>query len=156
MRIRPAAAHLFVGADAHIGPTECTIFTKIFGEVAASQRADVGIGPYTEMGRRIRVCRSFSQKTLHSAGGQSRPPLQRVRRVVVGADDSVGPLRSYKFAVDSRKNGAFCRADVGIGLYGQAGKCIRIRRRFSIIRCILPGGAEPRPYQLRLNFNDFT
>ena len=46
MRIRPAAAHLFVGADAHIGPTECTIFTKIFGEFAASQRADVGIGPY--------------------------------------------------------------------------------------------------------------
>ena len=80
MRIRPAAAHLFVGADAHIGPTECTIFTmifgefaasqradahigptectiftKIFGEFAASQRADVGIGPYTEMGRCIRV-----------------------------------------------------------------------------------------------------
>ena len=45
MRIRPAAAHLFVGADAHIGPTECTIFTKIFGEFAASQRADVGIAP---------------------------------------------------------------------------------------------------------------
>ena len=89
-------------------------------------------------------------KSVHPAGGQSRPPLQRVRRVVVGADDSVGPLRSYKFAVDSCKNGAFCRADVGIGLYGQAGKCIRIRRRFSIIRCILPGGAEPRPYQLHL------
>ena len=51
-------------------------------------------------------------KSVHPAGGQSRPPLQRVRRVVVGADDSVGPLRSYKFAVDSRKNGAFCRADV--------------------------------------------
>ena len=51
-------------------------------------------------------------KSVHPAGGQSRPPLQRVRRVVVGADDSVGPLRSYKFAVDSRKNGAFCRADM--------------------------------------------
>ena len=50
-----APAHLVVGADAHIGPTECTIFTKIFGEFAASQRADVGIGPYTEMGRCIRV-----------------------------------------------------------------------------------------------------
>ena len=89
-------------------------------------------------------------KSVYSAGGQSRPPLQGLARVVVGADDSVGPLRKYKFAVDSRKNGAFCRADVGIGLYGQAGKCIRIRRRFSIIRCILPGGAEPRPYQLHL------
>ena len=46
-------------------------------------------------------------------------------------------------------------AVTGIGLYGHAGKCIRIRRRFSIIRCILPGGAEPRPYQLRLHFNGF-
>ena len=68
----------------------------------------------------------------------------------VGADAHIGPLGSCEFAEDSRKNGAFCRADVGIGLYGQAGKCIRIRRRFSIIRCILPGGAEPRPYQLHL------
>mgnify|MGYP000269027136 CR=1 FL=1 len=69
-------------------------------------------------------------KSVHPAGGQSRPPLQRVRRVVVGADDSVGPLRSYKFAVDSRKNGAFCRADVGIGPYKRVGKRIRIRLGF--------------------------
>ena len=62
----------------------------------------------------------------------------------------IGPLGSCEFAVDFCKSGLFCRADVGIGLYGHAGKCIRIRRRFSIIRCILPGGAEPRPYQLHL------
>ena len=68
----------------------------------------------------------------------------------VGADAHIFLLESCEFAEDSRKNGAFCRADVGIGLYGQAGKCIRIRRRFSIIRCILPGGAESRPYQLHL------
>ena len=35
----------------------------------------------------------------------------------VGADDSVGPLRSCEFCADFRKNGAFCRADVGIGPY---------------------------------------
>jgi hypothetical protein len=31
---------------------------------------------------------------------------------------------------------------VGIGPYNQAGKCIRIRRGFSMIRCILPGKFE--------------
>ena len=83
MRIRPVAAHLFVGADAHIGPTECTIFTKIFGEFAASQRADVGIGPYTEMGRCIRVCRSFSQKTAAFCGRtESFAPTETVLRCV--------------------------------------------------------------------------
>ena len=59
-------------------------------------------------------------------GGQSRPPLQGRVRGVVGADDSVGPLGSYEFAADFRKK-----------------------------QCILPGGAEPRPYQLRLHFNGF-
>ena len=39
----------------------------------------------------------------------------------VGADAHIGPLGSYEFAVDFRKN-----------------------------RRILPGGAEPRPYQLHL------
>ena len=35
-----------VGADAHIGPADRTVFTEIFGESVTSQRADVGIGPY--------------------------------------------------------------------------------------------------------------
>ena len=39
----------------------------------------------------------------------------------VGADAHIGPLGSYEFSEDFRKN-----------------------------RCILPGGAEPRPYQLHL------
>ena len=30
----------------HIGPAECTVFTGIFGEFAASQRADRVAGPY--------------------------------------------------------------------------------------------------------------
>ncbi len=36
----------------------------------------------------------------------------------------IGPLGSYEFAGDFRKNGAFCRADVGIGPY-------RVRRKFA-------------------------
>ena len=35
-----------VGADAHIGPAECTVFMELFGESVTSPRADVGIGPY--------------------------------------------------------------------------------------------------------------
>ena len=34
----------------------------------------------------------ISVELVQSAGGQSRPPLQGVRRGVVGADDSVGPI----------------------------------------------------------------
>ena len=40
----------FVGADAHIGPAECTVFSKICGEFVTSQWADVGIGPYKQWG----------------------------------------------------------------------------------------------------------
>ena len=36
---------------------------------------------------------------------------------VVGADAHIGPLGSCEFAEDYHKNGAFCRADVGIGPY---------------------------------------
>ena len=35
----------------------------------------------------------------------------------VGADTHIGLLESCKFAEEYRKNGAFCRADVGIGPY---------------------------------------
>ena len=37
----------------------------------------------------------------------------------VGADAHIGPLGSYEFAADFRRNSAFCRADVGIGPYGE-------------------------------------
>ena len=39
----------------------CTVFTIICGEFAASQWADVGIGPYIKTGRCIRMRPSFSQ-----------------------------------------------------------------------------------------------
>ena len=35
----------------------------------------------------------------------------------VGADAYIGPPGSCEFATDYRKNGAICRADVGIGPY---------------------------------------
>ena len=35
----------------------------------------------------------------------------------VGPDAHIGPLGSCKFAEEYRKNGAFCRVDVGIGPY---------------------------------------
>ena len=41
--------HKAVGADAHIGPAEQAVFTEIYGEFATSGRADVGIGPYTNL-----------------------------------------------------------------------------------------------------------
>ena len=47
-----------------------------------------------------------SVKTVHPAGGQSRPPLQGELRLVVGADDSVGPLGSCEFAEQ------FCKKQV--------------------------------------------
>jgi|GEM_PF-54901 len=50
----------FVGADAHIGPAECTVFTVFFGEFATSQRADVGIGPYKRMRKCIWICRKHN------------------------------------------------------------------------------------------------
>ena len=40
-----------------------------------------------------------------------------VRTAFAGADAHIGPLGSYEFAEDSRKTGAFRRADVGIGPY---------------------------------------
>ena len=37
---------MFVGADAYIGPADCTVLSVISGKFVTSQRVDVGIGPY--------------------------------------------------------------------------------------------------------------
>ena len=50
---------IFVGADAHIGPAERTVFSVIFGEFVTSQWADVGIGPYYCVGMCIRIRQHF-------------------------------------------------------------------------------------------------
>ena len=52
----------------------------------------------------------------------------------VGADAHIGPLESCEFAEDPRKNGAFCRADVGIGPYKRMRKCIWICRKHNFRR----------------------
>ena len=65
-----------VGADAHIGPADCTVFTEVYGEFVTSQGADVGIGPYNRVGTCMRIHRKIPVKSLLPAGGQSRPPLR--------------------------------------------------------------------------------
>ena len=66
---------IIVGADAHIGPAECTVFTELCGEFATSKRADVGIGPYA--GSVCRTCtdsaRERSRKTEAVSAMQIRP-----------------------------------------------------------------------------------
>ena len=64
---------IFVGADAHIGPAECTVFTGIFGEFATSQRADVGIGPYKRIGMSLRIRRGFFNKSTASRRAEQSP-----------------------------------------------------------------------------------
>ena len=56
----------------------------------------------------------------------------------------IGPLGSYEFAADSRKNGAICRVDVGIDSYRQVGKCIWIRPGFPK-KALHPAGGQSRP-----------
>ena len=55
-----APAHSDVGVDAHIDPAECTNFMEIYGEFVTSQRADVGIGPYSQIGKCQRIRRKTS------------------------------------------------------------------------------------------------
>ena len=51
-----------------------------------------------------------------------------VRTSFMGVDAHIGPLGSYEFAEDFRKNGAFCRADVGIGPYSVLRKSAAAQR----------------------------
>ena len=44
-----------------------TVFTEIFGEFVTSRRADVGIGPYTQTGSRIRIRRNLPKTGLRRA-----------------------------------------------------------------------------------------
>ena len=62
----------------------CTVFTIICGEFAASQWADVGIGPYIKTGRCIRMRPSFSQN-----------------RCILRADRVVRPYADFSFVKQS-------------------------------------------------------
>ena len=59
---------------------DAPVFTKIHSEFETSTRADVGIGPYNEIGNCVRICRKFPKTRcfLPDAG------LQGKIRVVVG------------------------------------------------------------------------
>ena len=70
-----ALTRLIVGADAHIGPAKYADFTVICGEFVTSQEADVGIGPYEQVGNCIRIRLRFPLKQLSSAGRSRAPPL---------------------------------------------------------------------------------
>ena len=52
-----------------------------------------------------------------SCTARVKPGTWMIRTACVGADAHIGPFVSCKFAAEFRKNGAFCRADVGIGPY---------------------------------------
>ena len=62
----------------------CTVFTIICGEFAASQWADVGIGPYIKTGRCIRMRPSFLQN-----------------RCILRADRVVRPYADFSFVKQS-------------------------------------------------------
>ena len=53
-----------VGADDSVRPQNVPLFSEIFGEFAASQRADVGIGPY-------RSAAIYSRSMYSSSAGSS-------------------------------------------------------------------------------------
>jgi len=44
-----------VGADAHIGSRSMCRFTEIFGELVTSKWVNVGIDPYNQAGKCIRI-----------------------------------------------------------------------------------------------------
>ena len=84
-----ALMRMIVGADAHIDPADCTVFTEICGEFATSRRADRVVGPYNNTA------------------------------LSVGADDSVRPQDAPVFTETFGESTTAQRADVGIGPYGQ-------------------------------------
>ena len=53
---------------------------------------------------------------------------------LVGADAHIGPLGSYEFAIDFRKNGAICRVDVSIDPYEAFTRNARNFEQFSKFR----------------------
>ena len=60
----------------HIGPPGSYEFAADFRINGAICRVDVGIDPYRQVGKCIRIRPGFPKKALHPAGGQSRPPLR--------------------------------------------------------------------------------
>ena len=57
---------LIVGVDAHIDPAERTVSVGILGEFAISQRADVGIGPYKQVRKYMRISHPEMKMPINS------------------------------------------------------------------------------------------
>ena len=60
----------------HIGPSGSYEFAADFRKNGAICWVDVGIDPYRQVEKCIRIRSGFPKKALHPAGGQSRPPLR--------------------------------------------------------------------------------
>ena len=75
------------------------------------------------------ICESLPKEpAIVCDGGVGSAEICNVRlraQILVGADAHIGPLGSCEFAIAFRKNGAFCRADVGIGPYIVPGSLIK-------------------------------
>ena len=60
----------------HISPSGSYEFAADFRKNGAICRVDLGIDPYRQVEKCIRIRSGFPKKALHPAGGQSRPPLR--------------------------------------------------------------------------------
>ena len=72
LRIFLEISRLCVGADAHIGPADCTVFQKIFGEFVDVKWGGVGIAPYAKIGSRQIFRGSFGAAHRVSGRGGTR------------------------------------------------------------------------------------
>ncbi len=63
----------------------------------------------------------------------------------------IGPLGSCKFAEEYRKNGAFCRADVGIGPYKARTRVLRYRSSPTRLHVVQPVIVTSKNCPIRLS-----
>ena len=69
----------------------------------------------------------------------------------VGADAHIFLLESCEFAEDSRKNGAFCRADVGIGPYKARTRVLCYRSSPTRLHVVQPVIVTSKNWPIRLS-----
>ena len=72
-----------VGADDSVRPQTAPDFFEILGEFATAQWADVGIGPYNEMGKCLRFRRKFSKTRCFLPGGAEPRPYQGLGKIAL-------------------------------------------------------------------------
>ena len=72
-----------LGADDFVRPQTAPDFFEILGEFATAQWADVGIGPYNEMGKCLRFRRKFSKTHCFLPGGAEPRPYQGLGKIAL-------------------------------------------------------------------------